>query len=156
MSALAYVGSSTNSASANFGGLGSTHEHAIFLVVIDGSPVDFRQDKYQVKSPFIHVENGVGTTLHKHALRVPVGEFFKSLGMQVEEGCFVSDDGSSYCTGEGKRLRFFVGETEIQTPSAINGYVLSDGDSFLLYYGEDNEDAIQAALESVNRLTVST
>ena len=156
MSALAYVGSSTNSASANFGGLGSTHEHAIFLVVIDGSPVDFRQDKYQVKSPFIHVENGVGTTLHKHALRVPVGEFFKSLGMQVEEGCFVSDDGSSYCNGEGKRLRFFVGETELPTPSAINGYVPNDGDRFLLYYGEDTEEAVQAALQSVKRLTVST
>ena len=131
-----------------FGGLGSAHEHAAFLVTIEGKPIDFSQQKYQVKSQYIHVENGVGTVLHKHAIRVPVGEFFASVGMQVTSNCFVSDDGSTYCNGDDKKLRFFLNGIELD-PSAINSYVLNENDRVLLYYGEDSENAIQDALNSV-------
>lgn len=131
-----------------FGGLGSAHEHAAFMVMIEGQPIDFSQQKYQVKSQYIHVENGVGTVLHKHAIRVPVGEFFSSVGMQVTSNCFVSDDGSSYCNGDDKKLRFFLNGIE-SDPSAINNYVLNENDRILLYYGEDSESAIQDALNSV-------
>jgi len=67
-----------------FGPLGSAHDHAAFLVIIDGKRIDFAPSKYQLKSQYIHVENLIGTTLHKHALLVPVGEFFKSIGMEVK------------------------------------------------------------------------
>lgn len=151
MGTVAAIGFSSTAGSSNFGGLGSTHEHAVFLVMIDGTPIDFSQAKYQVKSPYIHVENGVGTTLHKHATQVPVGEFFRSVGMQVTSDCFVSDDGSSYCTGDGKRLRFLVPGAE-GNPAAINGYIFDDNSRFLLYYGEDSAEAVADALGLLNNL----
>jgi hypothetical protein len=153
MGTVSIVASSASRSNIMFGGLGSTHEHAAFLVMIEGKPIDFSQDKFQVKSPYIHVENGVGIILHKHAAQVPVGEFFKSVGMQVTDDCFVSDGGENYCNGDGKRLRFFLDGTEYQ-PSLVNRYILSESEKFLLFYGEDSEQAVGEALQFLDSIAI--
>jgi len=131
--------------SVKFGGLGSAHEHAAFLVKLDGNLINFAQQQYQVKSPYIHVENGVGTTLHKHASHVPVGEFLRSLGMNIVNGCFVLDDGNRYCGDGTDNLRFYVNQVE-QPSSFIMGYVLNDDDRFLVIYGDESAEEIQQEL----------
>src|SRR5688572_14933994 len=61
---------SQNLPPSSFGALGSAHQHAAFLVKVNGENIDFSQPQYQVVSDFIHVENGDGTTLHRHATNV--------------------------------------------------------------------------------------
>jgi hypothetical protein len=135
----------------SFGALGSAHEHAVFEVRLDGEPIDFSQDKYQVQSRFIHVEGGDGTTLHRHSSSVPVGEFFKSVGMNIENNCFVGDNGSRYCEDGTNQLRFFVNGTE---RGSVIDYILRENDRILIIYGDESEEEIQAAIDRLNTVPV--
>jgi len=151
--AAATIYSGRSSTSMDFGGLGSAHEHAAFIVKLDGNQINFAQQKYQVKSPYIHVENGVGTTLHKHASTVPFGEFLKSIGMNVANGCFITDDGKQYCNSGDKKLRFFLNGSEESTSSIMN-YILIDDDRFLIIYGNESPLEIQNELARLNAMTI--
>jgi hypothetical protein len=71
--------------------------------------------------------------------------------MQVTSTCFVSDEGTSYCNGDGNRLRLFINGVE-RNPAAINNYVMKEGDRFLLYYGEDSNEAVTVYLRQVDAL----
>lgn len=154
MGAVALVATQASSPNTRFGGINSAHEHAAFIIVIDGKRIDFSQDKYQVKSLFIHVENMIGTTMHKHASQVPVGEFLKSVGMSVtDNNCFVSDDARQYCSTGGKTLRFFVNGEE-REPKTIMNYILNDDDRFLLIYGAESQAQINTQLESLGRIPI--
>src|ERR671919_2658260 len=127
ISAIVYSIQPSNS--NKYGPIGSTHQHAAFLVKLDGVPIDFSQGKYQVKSRLIHVENNDGTTLHRHATDVPFIEFLKSVDMDIRNGCFVSDDGREYCDTADKKLRYFVNGN--QTDSIAN-YVPNENDRMLV------------------------
>ncbi len=63
------------------------HYHADLEVYVNGEEIDFAQEKYFVKSRFIHVENDVqgdtGKVLHMHATGVPLWIFFDSIGMEL-------------------------------------------------------------------------
>ena len=135
---------------SSFGPLGSAHEHASFQVSVDGNPIDFSQPKYQVKSRFIHVENGDGTTLHKHSTSVPVGEFFRSVNMNIENDCIVTDDGNRHCEDDTNMLRYFVNGTE---RSSIMDYVLMENDRILIMYGSETQEQVQAAIDALNAVT---
>jgi len=135
----------------NFGALGSAHEHAVFEVRLDGQALDFSQPKYQVKSQFIHVEGGDGTTLHRHSTGVPVGEFFKSVGMNIENNCFVSDDGRRLCEDGSKQLRSYVNGTEKES---VVDYILEENDRILIIYGTESQEQIKAAIDRLNTVDV--
>ena len=79
-------------------------------VKINGTKLDFSDNKYQVKSRFMHVENGDGDTLHRHATGVPVAEFFRSIKMNVTDSppCFTNDNGTKYCSNGKENLEFYV------------------------------------------------
>lgn len=137
------------SSTDGFGPLGSAHQHAVFEVRLDGDPIDFSQAKYQVRTQFIHVEGGDGTTLHRHSTSVPIGEFFRSVGMNIENNCFVTDDGTRFCEDDSKQLRYFVNGTE---RSSIMDYILQENDKILIIYGTESQEQIQAAIDRLNAL----
>lgn len=135
----------------NFGPLGSAHEHAVIEVRLDGKPIDFSQKKYQVQSQFIHMEGGNGSTLHRHATGVPVGEFFKTVGMNIENGCFITDEGTRYCDNGAKQLRYFVNGTRWDS---ITDYVLSQNDRILIIYGSESQEQLQAEFDKLNNTPI--
>jgi hypothetical protein len=133
----------------DFGPLGSAHEHAIFEVKLDGQNVDFSQRQYQVSATgnqFIHFEGGDGTTIHKHSIRVPIGEYLHSVDMDIRDGCFIHDNGGQFCN-DGKTLRFFVNGEE---RSSIMDYVLQDEDRILVIYGDENQEELQAEFDRLD------
>ena len=138
---------------ADFGGLNSAHEHAAFLVKIAGNYVDFSQSRYQVKSPFIHVENGIGTTIHKHAIYAPFGEFLRSVNMNIIDGCFIMDDGKQYCQNGDAKLRFFLNGIE-RPISTLMSYIPVDDDRFLVIYGNESPVQIQTELDRLAALPI--
>lgn len=77
--------------------LGSTHEHANITVVLGGKEVDFSQDKYQLRSSFVHFESGDGKEVHVHAKGVTIKFLFETLGWDVD-ACLKTDSGD-YCNG---------------------------------------------------------
>jgi hypothetical protein len=116
-----------------YGVLGSAHVHAAFAVKLNGTKLDFSDNKYQVKSRFMHVENGDGNTLHRHATGVPVGEFFKSIKMNVTDSCFTNDNGTKYCSNGKENLEFYVNGNKTKS---IADYVFNDDDRILIEYGD--------------------
>ena len=137
--------------SNNYGPIGSAHEHAAFLVKLDGVPIDFSESKYQVKSRFIHVENNDGTTLHRHATDVPFIEFLNSVDMDIKNGCFVGDDGREYCDTADKRLRYFINGTE---SGSVSDYVANENDRILVIYGDENDDEIKQEIDALRQIPI--
>lgn len=130
---------------------GSAHEHAAFAVILDGQKVDFSQPRYDVKSRFIHVEGGDGTTVHRHAEGVPFGFFLESLGMGIQNDCFVHDNGTQFCEDGSKRLKFFVNGEEVDS---ISDYVVEEEDRVLVIYGGQTEEEIQQELDLLDNTPV--
>jgi hypothetical protein len=139
------------SSNENYGPVGSAHEHAAFLVVLDRVPINFSQSQYQVKSNLIHVENGDGTTIHRHATGVPFIEFLKSVDMEIQNGCFIADDGREYCDTADKKLRYFVNGN--QTNSIAN-YVPNENDRILVVYGDEDESELRREIDALRQIPI--
>jgi hypothetical protein len=137
--------------SNSYGPVGSAHEHAAFLVKLDGVPIDFSQSKYQVKSRLIHVENNDGSTLHRHATDVPFIEFLKSVDMDIRNGCFMGDDRREYCDTADKKLRYFVNGTET---GSISDYVPNENDRILVIYGDENDNEIKQEIDALRQIPI--
>lgn len=120
------------------------HEHAVFAVFLDGQKIDFSQSKYQVQSQLIHVENNEGTTIHRHLEGVTFGDFLDSVGMGIQDDCFVRDDGAQFCEDGNKQLRFYVNGEEV---NSISDYVIQEEDRLLVIYGNQTEEEIQQELQ---------
>lgn len=134
-----------------YGPVGSAHVHAVFAIKLNGQAIDFSQQKYQVKSNLIHVENLDGTTLHRHATAVPFGEFLKSVKMDISNGCFTNDDGTKFCNEGDKTLKFYVNGQQV---NSITDYVVNDNDHLLVLYGNENSEQIQQELAALQNTPV--
>jgi hypothetical protein len=132
--------------SQNFGELGSEHVHTAFAVKINGEKLDFSQEKYQVRSQYMHVENNDGNTLHRHATGVPVGEFFNSVGMNITDNCFTLEDKTSYCSNGNSNLEFYVNGNKT---NSIANYVFNEDDRILIVYGNKNAMETQQDLDAL-------
>ncbi len=146
--AAAYVIASSVSGS-RIGSVGSTHEHVDFMVYIEGTAVDFSKPKYQLASQYIHMENGIGTLIHKHATGVTLGDFLKTVSMDMDKDCFKADTGKKYCNNGNETLKFYL-NGKLTTPNA--DYNLRDLDKFLISYGNETGDGIKTQLNSITDL----
>lgn len=125
------------------GQLNSEHSHAAILVKIFGDPFDFSAPSYQIKSPWIHFEGGDGTTIHKHATGVKLGYLFDSLKLELDDQCFVFQDGRSFCTKDENSLKFYI--NKVQVPD-IRNYETKDKDRILIIYGAETPEEIEGVL----------
>ncbi|MGE3858717.1 MAG: hypothetical protein AB7F53_01880 [Nitrososphaeraceae archaeon] len=144
---------SPNLPPSGFGALGSAHTHAAFLVKVNGENIDFSQPQYQVQSDYIHVENGDGTTLHRHATNVTFADFLKSIKMDLDEtnNCLVFTNGTQYCNNNDNQLRIFINGNSTES---ISDYVINDNDRLLVIYGNETQDQISEALDELNKIKI--
>src|SRR5215210_2477722 len=153
-----YLFSQNTLSVAGFGPLGSAHEHAAFLVKVNGQNIDFSQPKYQVQSDYIHVENGDGTTLHRHATNVTFADFLKSVKMDIDKknNCLIFTNGTEYCDDDdnnnnnnnNNKLRTFINGN---STNSISDYVLNDNDRLLVTYGNETNEQIAKALDELKK-----
>jgi hypothetical protein len=127
----------------NAGKLGSEHSHAAILVKIFGDKFDFSAPAYQIKSSWIHFEGRDGSTVHKHATGVTLGYLFDTLGLGLDDQCFVFQDGRSFCTNEDYSLKFYINREKVED---IRDYEISDDDRILISYGGETPEEIEAQL----------
>jgi hypothetical protein len=144
---------SPNLPPSGFGALGSAHQHAAFLVKVNGENIDFRQPQYQVQSDYIHVENGDGTTLHRHATNVTFADFLKSIKMDLDEtnNCLVFTNGTQYCNNKDNQLRTFINGNSTES---ISDYVINDNDRLLVIYGNETQGQVSEALDELNKIKI--
>ncbi|MGZ5501735.1 MAG: hypothetical protein ACXWEW_11355 [Nitrososphaeraceae archaeon] len=148
-----YVSSQNTISVAGFGPLGSAHEHAAFLVKVNGQNIDFSQPKYQVQSDYIHVENGDGSTLHRHATNVTFADFLKSVKMDIDmkNNCLIFTNGTEYCDDNNNKLRTFINGNSTKS---ISDYVLNNNDRLLVTYGNETDEQSAKALDELNNIEI--
>ncbi|HEY5736832.1 MAG TPA: hypothetical protein VIS28_01035 [Nitrososphaeraceae archaeon] len=148
-----YVFSQNTQSVAGFGPIGSAHEHAAFLVKVNGQNIDFSQPQYQVQSDYIHVENGDGTTLHRHATNVTFVDFLKSVKMDIDKknNCLAFTNGTEYCDDENNKLRTFINGN---STGSISDYILNNNDRLLVIYGNETDEQIANALDELNKIKI--
>jgi hypothetical protein len=148
-----YLFSQNTLSVAGFGPLGSAHEHAAFLVKVNGQNIDFSQPKYQVQSDYIHVENGDGTTLHRHATNVTFADFLKSIKMDIDKknNCLVFTNGTEYCDDNNNKLKTFINGNSTKS---ISEYILNNNDRLLVIYGNETDEEIAKALDELNKIKI--
>jgi hypothetical protein len=151
--AVLFPGSNTY---AKYGAIGSAHEHAALIVDLNGTKINFAQPKYMIRSNYIHMENHNGapdgTTLHRHATMVPIGEFLKSLRMDISNGCFITDENKRFCENNNSKLTYYINGNQTKD---IMGYVLKDDDRILIHYGNQSSSEVNNDMQELNNLTIN-
>lgn len=127
----------------NAGALGSEHSHAALLVKIFGDTFEFSSPAFQIKSSWIHFEGNDGTTIHKHATGVNLGYLFDTIGIGLDDQCYVFPDGKSFCTNDDYTLKFFINREQV---SDIRDYEITEGDKILVVFGSETPEEIESYL----------
>ena len=127
----------------NAGALGSEHSHASILVKIFGDTFEFSSPAFQIKSAWIHFEGNDGTTIHKHATGVNLGYLFDTIGIGLDDQCYVFPDGKSFCTNDDYTLKFFINREQVPD---ITNYEIMEGDRILVVFGSETPEEIEAYL----------
>ena len=139
--------------------LGSQHSHADFKVYVNGQAVDFsdkdhmgRMTKNLPVSSLIHVDSGApapekaGDLLHMHAANVPLGLFFKSIGMNFIKNSLTLDDGRVMKNENGNTLKFYINGKKVDS---LDNYVFQDLDKILISYGPAKDAEISQQMNSI-------
>jgi len=129
------------------GMLGDEHEHASVLVRIFGDKFDFAATTYQIKSSWIHFEESDGNTVHRHSSGVTLNYLFESLGIGIDEDCYIFGDGRQFCTNEDYSLKYFINGDSV---NSINDYVVQNDDRILISYGGETEEQVIAQLNELD------
>ena len=129
------------------GMLGDEHEHASVLVRIFGDKFDFAATTYQIKNSWIHFEESDGNTVHRHSSGVTLNYLFESLGIGIDEDCYIFGDGRQFCTNEDYSLKYFINGDSV---NSINDYVVQNDDRILISYGGETEEQVIAQLNELD------
>ena len=127
--------------------LGDDHQHASILVRIFGDKFDFSVPAYQIKNSWIHFEAQDGATVHRHSTGVTLGYMFDTLGIEMDEDCYIFPDGREFCNNEDYSLKYYINHEKVPN---INEYVIMEGDRILISYGNEDQAAIDAQLAELD------
>lgn len=127
--------------------LGDDHQHASILVRIFGDKFDFSVPAYQIKNSWIHFEAQDGATVHRHSTGVTLGYMFETLGIEMDENCYIFPDGREFCNNEDYSLKYYVNHEKVPN---INDYVIMEGDRVLISYGNEEQAAIDSQLAELD------
>ena len=125
---------------------GSAHEHASISIKIHDELYDMTLEKFQLTSPYIHLENHNGYVIHRHSEYVKLGFLFDSLNIGLNQDCITFDDGREFCTNEDYSLKFYINEKKIDD---IRDYLIFDGDLILISYGDETQEEIDKQLKKL-------
>jgi len=138
---------SVDKSKINLGELDSSHDHASLVVFINGERINLAQEKYMLRDKFIHLEDGNGVIVHKHATGATLQYFFSTLGMELTNQCLTLDTGMQYCNSKDwKKLKIIVNGKEIID---IDSYEPRHKDKILIDYGNDSAGEIMFKFNNV-------
>ncbi|MFB6130423.1 MAG: hypothetical protein ABEJ28_06350 [Salinigranum sp.] len=100
------------------------HVHGRMTASINGTYLNFADDRFQDQDKYFHFENGNGTEWHAHARNVSLGYAMRTLGMNVT-GDSVTYNGTTYRDGQNANVTVSVDGKAVKDPS---DYVLKPGD----------------------------
>lgn len=133
------------------GVFGDEHEHASVMVRILGYKTDFSGPNYQLAHGWVHFEELDGATIHRHSSNITLGFFFETLGITIDEDCYILPDEREFCTNDEFSLKYYINREQV--PS-INDYVFDDQDRILITYGDESPEKIAEYLTELEAQTI--
>ena len=142
---------------------GSDHQHARFIVFMEGDRVSFSPflyPKYREASDYIMLEIEDGNTIHRFAEGATLKMFFDSFGMELSKECFKLDPEDTvnvhndkvfraeYCNDGDKTLKFYLND---KPSDAFENYVLYEDDRILITFGDDTEEELDKQIKTLYR-----
>jgi hypothetical protein len=137
------------------------HTHADFAVWVNGTQLDFTNQRYMSEAyeegkeirvdpmrKYLHLHDGIGTVIHRHKPGLTLGEFMASLGNPMDAHCLTLDEYQFASLDAGWKQDFAI-EPKLcdngkfhwtmvvnEQPVPFNaGYAFKDNDKILLTYG---------------------
>ena len=150
LAGLGYVVYSTATTNLGIGPLNSAHYHADWAIYIDGKPVALNVSRYQLKSEYVHME-GAASTIHMHAINIPLGYFFNTIGMQLTPTS-LKFDGITHNNEGDKKVRTFLNGKEVPD---LTRYVPKSLDKILIVFGNETDANIQDYMKTIPDLAKS-
>ena len=139
-----YLAFSRASSGLGIGPLNSAHEHADWMLYINGKAIDLDGAQYKIKSDYVHME-GTTHAIHMHATNVPLGYFIETLGMKITPTS-ITVEGVTYNNEGDKKVHMFVNEKE---NFEFDRYILKSQDEILIVYGNDTDEQIQKYIQTI-------
>jgi len=131
--------------------LNDEHAHTSILVRIFGDKFDFTSPAFQIKSSWIHFEGQDGDTIHRHSTGVTLGYLFGTLGLTVDDECYVFPDGRQFCNNDDYSIKFFINHEQV--PS-IHDYIGNENDRVLISYGNESPEEIEKQLLELDNQSI--
>ena len=150
LAGLGYLVYATATTSPGIGPLNSSHHHADWALYINGKQMVLNQSKNMLKSEYVHMEGGT-SAIHMHAVNVPLGYFFNTIGMQVTSTS-LKFDGTTYNNEGDKKVRMFLNGKEVPD---LSKYVPKSLDKIMVVYGNDTDAQIQEYMKTIPDLAKS-
>jgi hypothetical protein len=128
------------------------HVHSDFAAYINDTKLDFSQPKYQSSlsggelDKNVHLHDGNGSVIHRHADGITLAYFFHTLGFTLTNDCFTTDASTTTCSDEKNEVALYVNNQK-QTNNTT--YINQERDRILLYVGPRNNPNLQTYLNSV-------
>ena len=95
------------------GKAGSSHAHVSMLIFIGEDAVNFCEQRFMLKSQFVHFEDNNCRVIHKHATGATLPIFFKTIGVELGETCITLPfSAKQYCNDETNQLSVVVNGKE--------------------------------------------
>ncbi len=135
--------------STDIGDAASVHIHMNLRIVVDGSPLDLSQEKYQTAADAKELGKAVhfhDDTADVHKAGTTVNELLASFDMNLDRDCLTLDAGTTKCATGANKVRLYVNG---QQNTDYGDYVMEDLDRILIMYGSDTDAAIQAQIKAV-------
>lgn len=132
------------------GPVNSQHIHADFAIYINGTELNFNDNKYfvgELHGKYSHLHAPHATLLHVHATRVSIGIFMNSIKQPFNNTCITDQAGEDFCNDNENTIKFYVnGEPNYE----FDKYIVKDKDKILISYG--NESDLKEQLASITNL----
>ena len=144
LAGLGYAVYTTATNNPGIGPLNSAHYHADWAMYIDGKPVALNESKWQLKSEYVHME-GSSSTIHMHAINVPLGYFLNTIGIQLTSTS-LTFDGTTHKNEGDKKVRTFLNGKEFPD---LTKYVPKSLDKILIVYGNEADAKIQDYIKTI-------
>lgn len=130
----------------------AVHEHADFAVYVQGQRLDFNRPDFlstedKELSTNVHIHAPRTNVVHIHREQTTWDEFFRSLGLSIDDNCLTVVGGERLCGGSEESLKFFVNGVRVDSLMFQN---ITDLSRVLISFGSEDEAALQEQIRSVS------
>ena len=91
---------------------------AEFEIITNGTARIFTDPKYHSLSPNVYIEKENPNAVIVKTENIKWSDFFATLPMKLDKNCLTTGTGQTFCTGNGKYLKFFI--NGIENPTALD------------------------------------